>query len=455
MAKILVADDEKKMRHLLSMILEESGHEVLCAEDGEQAFLAVQDEKFDMVVSDIKMPRMDGIALLAAIKEAQIPCPVIFITAFATVDSAVEMMRMGAADYITKPFDMEQIILAVERTLNVSQLLGENRVLKDKLSGIEKKDHIIHKSLEMKELMALATRVAQSESAVLIQGESGTGKELLARFVHRTSSRKDAKFVPVNCAAISSSLVESELFGHEKGAFTGAEKTTKGKFEFASSGTIFLDEIGDLPLDAQAKLLRVLQEKKINRVGGNKEIKVDVRVVCATNKDILHLVKQKKFREDLYYRINVFPLVPPPLRDRKDDIIALAEYFLNQFEHRPKITLKECAKKVLLAYDWPGNVRELANAMERGLILGGDCLALSGEVFSFLSLDGDRQEGRSLLLQLPSKGIDFEKEVSGLVQQAFEKSDGNQSAAARLLGLTRAKYRVLIKQAEDNGILLK
>lgn len=452
MANILIADDEKKMRHLLSMILESEGHRVAQAEDGLQAFSKLQEHCFDMVISDIKMPEMDGIELLAAIREAQIPCPVIYITAFATVDSAVEMMRMGASDYISKPFDSEQILLAVERTLNVSHILEENQTLKETLSMASKRDDIVYCSQQMSSLLNFAKNVARSDSAVLIQGESGTGKELLARFLHQNSERAQAGFVPVNCAAISSSLVESELFGHEKGAFTGADRLVKGKFEFASGGTIFLDEIGDLSLESQAKLLRVLQEKRITRVGGNREIDVDVRVVCATNKDLDALVSEQKFRQDLFYRINVVPLVPPPLRERRDDILPLAEYFLKRNDRG--LAFDDGAEKVLTSYDWPGNVRELLNAVERAAILDGRKKVLSAHAFSFLKPTG-YEKSSPTCFQLSSKGIELETEISHLVRQALELSDGNQSGAARVLGLTRAKFRVLVKQAEDSGILLR
>ncbi len=447
MARILIADDEQKMRHLLSMILEGADHEVIPVEDGQQAYDQLEKNRFDMLITDIKMPRMTGIQLLERIKQEEIPCPVIIITAFATIDSAVDAMRTGASDYITKPFDTEQILLAVERTLNVSKLLDENKVLKDRIRTIEQKKKIIYESEKMRQLLELASNVAQSDSAVLIQGESGTGKELIARFVHEASPRASARFVPVNCAAISSSLVESELFGHEKGAFTGADKQVQGKFEFASKGTIFLDEIGDLPLETQAKLLRVLQEKRICRVGGNKEIETDVRVICATNKNLEELVKKEKFRDDLFYRINVFPLVPPPLRERQDDIIPLVRHFLDQYEIGRQKELSNGAQAILTGHSWPGNVRELANAVERGMILSGADGVLKTEVFSFLNPDNEKSLPEGDLFRLPPGGIDLEKVVSNLALQALEAASGNQSEAARRLGLTRAKFRVLIKQA--------
>ncbi len=449
MAYILVVDDEKKMRHLLSIILEREGHKVDQAGDGIEALDMIKNNPYDMVISDIKMPALDGTGLLKEIKKLNIVCPVVFITAFATVDSAVEAMRQGAVDYITKPFETGRILMTVERTLNLSRIMAENVELKKELSKTFGKDTIVYVSKEMEKLMELAQRVAKSDSAVMITGESGTGKELLARFIHHTSPRADKRFVPVNCAAISPHLAESELFGHEKGAFTGADRKKIGKFEFAAGGTIFLDEIGDLPIEAQAKFLRALQEKKIQRVGGNKEIDVDVRVLCATNRNLEKLVEKGEFRQDLFFRINVFPLECPPLRKRKDDIVPLAEYFLKR-DFNINAELTDGAVRILMEYEWPGNVRELANAMERAVILSEDQSVITAEILSFLrSLpetcnepDGDK------LVNLTSEGISLEELEKDLVRQALDLTDGNQSAAANLLGLTRSKFRVLLKHAQ-------
>ena len=317
MDRILVVDDEEKMRHLLSIMLGRRGYLVDQAGDGVEALEMLENVHYDMVITDVKMPRMDGEVLLKKIMKRDIPCPVVFITAFATVESAVDIMRAGAVDYITKPFEEERILLTVERTLNLSRIMAENRDLKRELRQTTGSEEIVYGSEKMSEVMDLSARVAEGDTAVLITGESGTGKELLAKYIHRASLRRDKRFVPVNCAAISPNLVEAELFGHEKGAFTGAIRKNQGKFEYANRGTLFLDEIGDLSLEAQAKLLRALQEKKIQRVGGNEEISVDVRVICATNQNIGELVNRGAFRQDLYFRINVFPLEPPPLRERK------------------------------------------------------------------------------------------------------------------------------------------
>ena len=444
MAHILIVDDEERMRHLLSIMLTRKGHRVGQAGDGVEALEMIESTPFDMLITDIKMPRLDGIGLLKKVMEMDIPCPVVFITAFATVESAVEAMRLGATDYITKPFEDSRILLTVERTLNVSRIMAENKDLRRELEDAVGVEKIVYESREMSEIIDLASKVAQSDSAVLISGESGTGKELLARFIHNASGRKEKRFVPVNCAAISPNLVESELFGHEKGAFTGAVRTTIGKFGYAAGGTIFLDEIGDLPLDAQAKLLRALQEKKIQRVGGNDEIPVDVRVICATNQNLRGLVEKGTFREDLFFRINVFPIRPPPLRERRQDVLLLARHFLSSLGGTPDVQLTEGAVRLLMEYNWPGNVRELANAMERGLILAGDD-AISAHTLSFLRRDGGQGNGDTGF-SIPSGGISLEKVEEDLVRQALETSGNNQTAAAKLLGLTRAKFRVLLRR---------
>ncbi len=448
MAYILVVDDEEKMQHLLSIMLVRQGYSVDRAGDGAKALEMIKANPYDMVISDIRMPNMDGMELLNAIKELDIPCPVVFITAFATVDSAVDAMRQGVADYITKPFQEERILLTVERTLGISRIIAENIDLKQQLLEVYGGRELVYISKEMTELMKNASRVSKSDTAVLITGESGTGKEVIAGFIHHSSPRSKARFVPVNCAAISPNLVESELFGHEKGAFTGADRRTKGKFEYANGGTLFLDEIGDLPQEAQAKLLRALQDKKIQRVGGNQEIPLDVRIICATNQDLNKLVESGKFRQDLYYRINVFPLEAPPLRDRVDDIVPLAEYFLKQLKDGKAVTLTDGAIRTLKEYSWPGNVRELANAMERVMILYPGDGSVTAETLSFLrsmptaTCTNDR-------FDLPPEGISLEAIQYDFVNQALELTGNNQTAAAKLLGLTRAKFRVLAKQAAD------
>ncbi|OPL16936.1 MAG: histidine kinase [delta proteobacterium ML8_D] len=449
MASILIVDDESKMRHILKIMLGLEGHSVEEAQDGETALAMVRDRPYDLVISDIRMPGMDGLALLDHIQSMDVPCPVIVITAYATIDSAVKAMKRGAVDYITKPFEELNIILAVEKALGVSRILTENRELKEELNRSIGDADLVCVSRAMKHLLETAQKVAaKADTTVLITGESGTGKEIVARFIHQNSPRAKGRFVTVNCAAITANLVESILFGHEKGAFTGADRRKQGFFEYASGGSLFLDEIGDLPLEAQAKLLRALQEKIVQRIGGNESIEVDVRVICATNQDLESLVKQGEFRSDLFYRIDVFPLHIPPLRERTEAVVPLAEHFIRKFRERPsgENLLTQGAKRVLMDHVWPGNVRELANAVERAVILAGE-EPVTTEHLSFLRT-GKVQTGTAEALKLPPYGLAIEKLERDLIQQAMEMTNNNQSAAARLLGLTRSKLRTRVKQLE-------
>ena len=446
MAHILIVDDEQRIRHLLSIMLSRKGYRADQAGDGVEAMEMISATPFDMVITDIKMPGMDGMDLLKKIKEMDIPCPVVFITAFATVESAVEAMRQGAVDYITKPFEEDRILLTVERTLGLSRIMAENRDLRQELRKTAGGEEIVCASKEMAAVMELASGVAGTDSAVMITGESGTGKELLARYIHNASGRGKERFVPVNCAAISPNLLESELFGHEKGSFTGAIQKSVGRFEYAGKGSLFLDEIGDLSLEAQAKLLRALQEKKIQRVGGNEEIPVDVRFICATNQSLGESVKEGKFREDLFFRINVFPIQLPPLRERMDDAILLAGHFLRRLTGGPdEMRFTDGALRVLKEYSWPGNVRELANAIERAVILARGKGKITAETLSFLRTDHHPCGGQAGF-RLPPDGISLEELEKDIVRQALETCKDNQTAAARLLGLTRAKFRVLLNQ---------
>ncbi len=447
MASILVVDDEVKMRHILKIMLEMQGHSVEEASNGAEALERIEELPLDLVIADIRMPEMDGIELLRRIQAMDIPLPVVFITAFATIESAVEAMRHGAADYLTKPFEEQRLILTVQRVLGVSKIMKENRELREQLTRISKDGEIVCASDAMRRVLDLAGRVARkSGTTVLITGESGTGKEVIAKYIHDNSPRCGHRFVAVNCAAMAPNLVESILFGHEKGAFTGADRRKEGVFEYASGGTLFLDEIGDLPLEIQAKLLRALQERAIQRVGGNATISVDVRVLCATNRDIEELVEKGEFRSDLYYRINVFPIHIPPLRERKEDIIPLAEHFVRRFREREESgeLFTQGAKRVLLDHAWPGNVRELANAVERAVILAGDEV-ITAEHFSFLKPHA--VEGTEW--RLPPDGLSLEELEKNLIRQALEMTNHNQSAAARLLRLTRSKFRTRLKQLEE------
>jgi DNA-binding NtrC family response regulator len=449
MARILIVDDEERMRHLLSIMLSRKGYHVDQAGDGVEALEMIGATPFDMIITDIKMPRMDGVELLKRIMAMEIPLPVVFITAFATVESAVEVMRQGAVDYIIKPFEEDRILLTVERTLGLSRIMAENRNLKKEISRTAGGEEIVYASKKMAAVMELASMVAGTYAAVMIGGESGTGKELLSRYIHNASPRCKERFVPLNCAAISPNLVESELFGHEKGSFTGAVQKSLGKFEYAHKGTLFLDELGDLSLEAQARLLRALQEKKIQRVGGNEEIPVDIRFICATNQSLSENVKKGRFREDLFFRINVFPIELPPLRERADDVILLARHFLHRLEGGlEKTQFSSGALRVLKEYTWPGNVRELANAVERAMILARGTGKITSETLSFLETNQPPTAGYAGF-RLPPSGISLEEIEKDMVRQALETCKDNQTAAAKFLGLTRAKFRVLLNQVRN------
>lgn len=450
MARILIVDDEERMRHLLSIMLSRKGYHVDQAGDGVEALEMIGAVPFDMIITDIKMPRMDGVELLKRIMAMDIPLPVVFITAFATVESAVEVMRQGALDYIIKPFEEDRILLTVERTLGLSRIMAENRNLKKEINRTAGGEEIVYGSKKMAAVMDLASMVAGTDAAVMIGGESGTGKELLSRYIHNASPRCKERFLPLNCAAISPNLVESELFGHEKGSFTGAVQKNLGKFEYAHKGTLFLDEIGDLSLEAQARLLRALQEKKIQRVGGNEEIPVDIRFICATNQSLSENVKKGKFREDLFFRINVFPIELPPLRERADDVILLARHFLHRLEGGvEKTQFSSGALRALKEYTWPGNVRELANAVERAMILARGTGKITSETLSFLETNQPTAAGYAGF-RLPPSGISLEEIEKDMVRQALETCKDNQTAAAKFLGLTRAKFRVLLSQAKKD-----
>ena len=455
MDRILVVDDEKKMRHILQLMLGREGFKVEQAENGKVALAMLKEKRFDLVITDLKMPEMDGMSLLDEAKKIDPDFPIMVITAYGTIENAVEAMRKGAIDYITKPFEEEEILITVKRCLRISRLSEEVKVLKEELmKNFDFSDMIAH-SKKMLEILRQASMVAKApDSTVLIQGESGTGKELLARAIHYNSTRSEHRFVAINCAAIPSELIESELFGYEKGAFTGASKRKEGKFEQAHGGTILLDEIGDLGLAAQAKALRVLEQKECDRLGGNEPIKVDVRIIGATNKDLDQLAESNVFRKDLLFRIKVFPLYIPPLRERREDIIPLAEHFLKRFTEamgKPHPGLSEQAKKFLFKQDWPGNVREVENTIERAVIHSPDgYIDISHLTFPS---PGEKEGGAiDSDFVLPPEGVNLEKMERVLVQQALELSQNNQSQAAKLLGLSRGKFRVLVKNItnEDN-----
>ncbi len=372
MPNILVVEDKDSMRSMLSQTLTEEGYRVDTAEDGRKALDLVANKSYDLVLTDLRMPRLDGLQVLSGIKEIDADTAVIVMTAYGTIEDAVNAMKSGAYDFITKPLDTDHLCVLVNRALENRRLKAENVLLREEAMAHQGFGNIIGQSRKMVELSQLVRKVATSDASVLLQGESGTGKELIARAIHTLSNRKDKSYITINSAAIPRELLENELFGSEKGAFTGAHARKMGKFEIANGGTIFLDEIGDMDISLQAKLLRVLQEKQFERLGGNKTVDVDVRVIAATNMDLQELIRQSKFREDLYYRLSVFPLVIPPLRERIDDIALLADYFIDKYCREMKKGQKSLTREasaLLEKYHWPGNVRELENTIERAVIL--------------------------------------------------------------------------------------
>ena len=440
--RILIVDDEDGMRRLLSRVLTREGYETSAVANGAEALRLVASERFDLVVTDIKMPEMDGLQLLAELKEYEPSLPIIVITAYGTIENAVQALRSGAYDYIAKPFENDEIKLTVAKAFERERLLAENRYLHAELEGRYDFSGIVGGSLAMQQVYDMASSVAVSNANVLITGESGTGKELLARSIHYSSLRKEKPFIVLNCAAISEGVLESELFGHEKGAFSGALDTRKGRFERADQGTLFIDEVAEMSMAAQVKLLRVIQEHEFERVGGNKTISVDVRIVAATNKKLEEQVKDGKFREDLYYRLNVVNINVPPLRSRREDVEPLSRFFLEKYisETGKKITdLSPRALSCLLAHDWPGNVRELQNAIERAVVLS------KGSVLTPRDFPQGMQGDDQICLQIPEKGgsltdilEDLERQ---LIIQTLQREDGSQTRAAETLGIKRTTLR--------------
>jgi DNA-binding NtrC family response regulator len=457
--KILVVDDEPGMRNLLTKVLTKEGSFVTACASGDEAIEALAGEDFDLAVLDIEMPGMNGIELLKKLKDKAPTLHVVMITAYGSLQSAVDAMRLGAYDYLTKPFEVEEIKLVVAKAIEHQRLLSENRALHEELEENYRFTGIIGKSRKMEDVYDMVKQVASTNASVLIQGESGTGKELIARSIHYNSKRKGKPLVVLNCAALAEGVLESELFGHEKGAFTGAVKQKTGRFELAHHGTLFLDEIGDIPIPTQIKLLRVLQEHEFERVGGEKTIKVDVRIIAATNRDLLSGVREGRFREDLYYRLNVVTITLPPLRERREDIPALAGHFLARFAKETGRRIEgiaPSAMELLVRYDWPGNVRELENIVERAVVLekGSSItpaslpLSLRDEAEAVCELT--MPEGRGSLTELLE---DLERQ---LIVKALKDNGGSQTAAAASLGLKRSTFRYklekygLVSAASDN-----
>jgi len=433
---LLVVDDDTAHRTMLKAHLGGEGYEIVEADDGDVAIHLAREREIDLVLLDLKMKRIGGMEALAAIQKAKPKLPIIIITAFSSVENAVEAMKKGAFDYVTKPVDTVELTLTVERALSFERLQQENDALKERLGEKFNVGNIIGTSRPMRELFETLTMVAPSDATVLITGESGTGKELLANAVHQNSPRESGPFVKVNCAALHENLLESELFGHEKGAFTGAAEQRKGRFELAHKGTLFLDEIGDMSPTTQAKILRVLQEGEFERLGGPRTIKVDVRLIAATHKDLPNMVETGSFRQDLFFRLSVVPLELPPLRERTEDIPALADHFLQKYSAKNRKDIRSLlpeALDALLTYAWPGNIRELENTVERAVIL---CL---GEQISLSELPASvRQSAESTERPFALRpGHSLKEMEKNLIRATLAQTDGNRTRAAEILGITR------------------
>lgn len=447
MGHILIVDDEKNYRLVLSQLLEEAGYQVSCADNPFAALELLSRENVSLIISDLKMPRMSGIDFLRHVQQEIGALPFIIVTAFATVKTALEAMKIGAYDYLLKPFDNEEILLVVEKALSFSQLQTENQLLRHQLEQSRHRE-IIGESTSIKKLLNEINQVAPARSSVLICGESGTGKELVAQALHRLSSRHSKALVTVNCASFANNLLESELFGHERGAFTGAIERKRGLLEVSNGGSLFLDEIGEFPLELQAKLLRVLQEKKFRRVGGTVEISSDVRIIAATHRNLEQMIEQGDFREDLYYRLNVVSLHVPPLRERRDDIALLAMLFIRRFSQELGKNISQISHEVLETlqnYDWPGNIRELQNVIERGVIFCNESGLQQSHLPESMQQAAHVKSGQDNLTELPPLGQPLpqilEQIEKKLIEKALVQARGVQSQAAEQLGISRSRLQ--------------
>jgi two-component system response regulator PilR (NtrC family) len=447
---VLVIDDEEVMREILESLLTQDGYRVKLATSGQEGLEIAGREPVDLAIVDVMLPDRSGIDVLDELKKSAPELVVVMITAFASVETAIEAMKRGALDYVTKPFKNDEVRVVVANGMKQRRLVDENRTLKEALHDRQRFDVLVGKSSRMQEVYSLIQQVAASKSTILITGESGTGKELVARAIHNYSSRKQRQFVPVNSGSLPPDLLESNLFGHVKGAFTGAVSPKKGLFEIADEGSIFLDEIATVPLETQAKLLRVIQEKEFMRLGGVDVIRVDARIIAATNTDLKALVDEGAFREDLYYRLNVINVFLPPLRQRKDDIPLLAQHFLKKYgdeNGRPGLQIATDAVQSLLDYDWPGNVRELENVIERAVVLA------DGPVINRRLIPEHVRSGPSFRLPqvvVPEEGISFREVITGfekrLIESSLKTSGGVQKKAAQLLGLKPTTLNEMIKR---------
>ncbi len=455
MASILVVDDEQSMREFLSILLHKQGHEVSTASDLQGALARLGPADLDLVITDLRLGRDSGLDVLRAAKAESPATEVVVVTAFATTENAIQAMKLGAYDYVLKPFKVDELQLVIEKALEHRALLAENRVLRHQV-GSPSQDELIGQAPAIEEVRRLVEKVAPSRTTILIAGESGTGKEVVARAIHSRSGRRELPFVAINCGAIPEGLIESELFGHEKGSFTGASEQRSGLFEVAGAGTMFLDEVGDLPQPLQVKLLRALQERKIRRVGGSRDIAMAARIVAATNRDLGDEVKAGRFREDLYYRLNVIQVRLPPLRERREDLPLFLAHFLARFAAelgRPGMRFSPEAERLLLAWDYPGNVRELSNLVERAVTLS-DGLEIGAAVLPS-NLRGPAAPVGGEVDSLPEGGLDLEAHLEQIertiLTQALERTDGVKTDAARLLALSFRQFRYRLAKLKMAG----
>jgi DNA-binding NtrC family response regulator len=447
--RILVVDDDSSLRKVMKMQLEEAGYQVTLASDGAEAYDLIHETRPQLVISDLKMPT-SGLDLMRRVAEDDIQPTLIIVTAFGTVETAVEAMKLGAYDYVTKPLDFEELTLVVHRAMERQTLLEEVRSLRSALDQRYGFEGIVGRAKGLLRVLDQASRVAQRDTTVLIQGETGTGKELLARAIHQNSPRKSHPFITINCGSIPKELVESELFGHTRGAFTGAHTSRSGKIELADGGTLFLDEVGELPLDAQVKLLRVLQQGEIAKIGSPEAIKVDVRVVAATHRNLQAMIEDGTFREDLYYRLAVVPLQLPPLRERREDIPELVKHLFSKARERHNIADIELSTAVvqsLARYRWPGNIRELENVLERMLVLSSSSLITEADLPE--EIRRVPPDGSSFWIELPEEGVSLEAVERELIVRALDYAKGNQTRAAKYLDISR---RTLIYRMEKYGL---
>ena len=449
-ARVLLADDDESFRRVQEYQLDRAGYLVTSAADGEAALEAFREGLHDLVVTDVRMPGLDGLELLARVRAISPDTPVVMITAQGTIETAVEAMKQGAFEFLTKPFPGEKLRLTLERAHEFARLQRENRELRREVEGRFSFENIIGSTPRMKVLFDSMELAAPAASTVLIFGETGTGKELVARAIHYNSPRKEGRFVTVNCGAIPETLMEAELFGYRRGAFTGADTDRKGKFEAADGGTLFLDEVGEIPLALQPKILRVLQSGEVDRLGSDRPVRVDVRIVAATHRDLEELASRGEFREDLYYRLAVIPLIVPPLRDRRDDIPLLADHFLRRMQDktgRAGLRIPPEAFSLFDRYPWPGNVRELENTIERLVVLSRD------DQLDVQSLPekmrGIGEAGSATGIKLPPQGVRLDELERDLICQALERNGGNRTKAARELGLTR---NTLLYRMQKHGL---